>query len=132
MQTGNKIREKNGRFKDGHPPLSRGNPLHLRANKLRWALLKRVTKQDIEEVVDMLLEKAKGGDVIAARELLNRTIGKPTQPLEIQNSGGKAAGLNIELVIIQALAAFPQAKIAVAEALRKLEYERTSGTGEST
>ena len=65
-----------------------GNPFIRRVTKLRSALLKAVTTEDIAEVVQMLIDKAKAGDVAAARELLDRTIGKARQPVDVTSGDG--------------------------------------------
>lgn len=69
-------RDHKGRFGPGNK-FGRGNPLNRKVAKLRSALLRRVSTDDIREVVDKLLELAKGGDLAAIRELLDRTLGKP-------------------------------------------------------
>lgn len=69
-------RRATGRFVKGNPG-GPGNPHNKKAGMFRAALYNAVTPEDIEEVVQALLEKAKEGDVAAARELLDRLIGKP-------------------------------------------------------
>ncbi len=49
--------------------------------KLRATLLRAiVTQADMEEVIKILLTQAKRGDMIAIRELLDRTLGKAGVP----------------------------------------------------
>jgi hypothetical protein len=67
---------RDGRFVAGNK-LGRGNPLAGRAAKIRAVLLKSVTAADAKEIAAKLVEMAKGGDLAAIRELLDRTIGKP-------------------------------------------------------
>jgi hypothetical protein len=67
-----------GRFRPGNR-LGRGNPLAGRAAKIRAVLLKSLSASDAREIAAKLLEMAKGGDLAAIRELLDRTIGKPSQ-----------------------------------------------------
>ena len=45
--------------------------------ELRSLILEAVTEDDLREIVKTLVERAKGGDVVAIRELLNRLVGKP-------------------------------------------------------
>lgn len=71
-----KGRDGHGRFAKGNR-ISRGNPLARRVARLRAALVRAVTPEDIAAVVEALIEKARSGDVAAARELLDRTLGKP-------------------------------------------------------
>jgi hypothetical protein len=130
------FREGNGRFKPGHQ-YARGNPLNRRVQKLRAALLARVTVEDLRQVVDALLVKAKAGDVVAARELLNRTVGKPVAPVEVSGPDGErlGAGLSlgdVQLAIIEALADEPSARLKVAQTLKELhERERERAAGDS-
>ena len=67
----------NGRFTAGNT-LGQGNPLAGRAAKIRATLLEKVTPEQAGEIADKLIEKAKDGDLAAMRELLDRTIGKPS------------------------------------------------------
>lgn len=43
-----------------------------------------VTPEDMQEVILMLIERARGGSVAAAKELLDRTLGKPTQEIIVE------------------------------------------------
>ena len=63
-----------GRFAPGNPG-GPGNPHAARVAKLRSAALAAVTQKDLRAVVRKLLELAKGGDVAAAREILQRCLG---------------------------------------------------------
>ena len=70
-----------GRFLPGNPG-GPGNP-HARAtSRLRSALLRAATPSNIEAIVRALIEKAKAGDVQAAREVLNRALGRTAQSVE--------------------------------------------------
>ena len=71
-------RASNGRFAAGNPG-GPGNPQAKRVAALRKALLKSVKPADVEAIVAKLVEAAKNGDTVAAREILDRTIGKPVQ-----------------------------------------------------
>ncbi len=71
----NNGRDRKGRFAEGNRA-SRGNPLSVHLAKLRSALVKAVTPDDMQAVVAALIVKAKAGDVLAARELLDPTVGK--------------------------------------------------------
>jgi hypothetical protein len=53
------------------------NPFARRTARLRSFMLDAVSEQDVRAVIAKLVELAKGGDMAAIRELLNRTIGKP-------------------------------------------------------
>ena len=67
-----------GRFAPGWRG-GKGNPLARRVGRLRAELLRAVTPEDIRGVVDALLAEARGGNVAAIRELLDRTLGKPVE-----------------------------------------------------
>lgn len=47
--------------------------------RLRRALLRTVTPDDIAAIVRALVARAKDGDTLAAREILNRTLGRPLE-----------------------------------------------------
>lgn len=74
-------RSKSGRFVKGWKG-GPGNPNAARVEKLRNALLDAITEDTVREVVEALIKEAKGGNVIAMRELLDRTIGKPKDAVE--------------------------------------------------
>ena len=76
--TGSNGRDRSGRFSAGNK-LAKGNPFAKQAQQLRVALFRAVTKRDIKAIVAKLVEAAKAGDVVAAREVLDRTIGKASQ-----------------------------------------------------
>ena len=71
-------RDGRGRFARGNR-LSKGNPYAVRVAKLRRELLAAVTTKDVREIVRMLVNKARKGDIVAAREILDRCIGKPIE-----------------------------------------------------
>lgn len=66
-----------GRFAPGNPG-GPGNPHAATVAKLRAAILAAVTPEDIDAIVRALVHRAKGGDLGATKELLDRAIGKPT------------------------------------------------------
>jgi hypothetical protein len=70
-------RDGSGRFARGNGA-ARGNPHARRVARLRAELLRAVSPQDLREVVVKLMERAKGGDVASAKELLQRLLGPPT------------------------------------------------------
>lgn len=69
---------KTGRFLPGNR-IGQGNPHAKKAHALRNALFSAVTEEDIDAVIRALIDEAKGGDVPAARELLDRCLGKPVE-----------------------------------------------------
>ena len=68
----------NGRFQPGNRAAT-GNPANKRAQQIRQAVLAAVRPIDIRRIIAALLTAAQAGDVVAAREVLDRTIGKPAQ-----------------------------------------------------
>lgn len=73
-------RDKKGRFRAGNPG-GPGNPYARRTSDLRQTLLGAVTQDDLLQIVDALVSKAKQGDITAAKELLDRLLGKATNSL---------------------------------------------------
>lgn len=65
-------RDSQGRFTNGNQ-FARCR----KADQLKQALLSAVAPSDIEAIVAMLIDKAKGGDTRAAALLLDRVLGKP-------------------------------------------------------
>ena len=72
------VRDASGRFASGNK-FGKGNPLNKRVGQLRSALIRAVTTDDLRAIIAKLIELAKAGDVIAAREVLDRTLGKPVE-----------------------------------------------------
>jgi hypothetical protein len=70
-----------GRFAKGNAG-GPGNPHARRVARLRSALFKAVTPEDLRDVVTALLTSAKGGDVSAARELMQRLLG-PAEAVDL-------------------------------------------------
>lgn len=71
-------RDQRGRFAPGNTG-GPGNPHAAQVSKLRAALLESVTDDDLRGVMSALVKAAKGGSVPAARELLERVLGKPVE-----------------------------------------------------
>lgn len=78
-----KSRDKNGRFTPGNPG-GPGNPHAGQVAKLRAAILDAVGTDDVVAIIAQLVRKAREGDLAAAREVLDRSIGKsgPSDLLE--------------------------------------------------
>jgi hypothetical protein len=70
-------RTPSGRFAKGNPG-GPGNPHAASVAKLRAAILRAVTPEDVEAIVRAMIQRAKGGDMAATRELFDRAMGKPT------------------------------------------------------
>jgi hypothetical protein len=68
-------RDRQGRFAAGNPG-GPGNPYVKRAAEIRTAMMDAVSDDDLRAIVRALVKKAKRGDTVAAREVLDRLIGK--------------------------------------------------------
>jgi len=71
-------RDRMGKFAPGNA-FSKGNPHARRVAALRSALLDAVSEDDMRAVIAKVVEHAKQGDVMAARVLFERVLGKPTE-----------------------------------------------------
>ena len=77
-RNGSDGRDERGRFAPGNPG-GPGNPHAKQTGKLRSAMLKAVTEKDMRDVVMKLVELAKSGNVPAAKEVLDRCLGRPVE-----------------------------------------------------
>ncbi len=71
-------RDGRGRFAEGNVG-GPGNPHARHVGQLRSALLAAVTREDMEAVIRKLVELAKNGNIQAAKEVLDRCLGKPQE-----------------------------------------------------
>ncbi|WP_206292412.1 hypothetical protein [Humisphaera borealis] len=60
-----------------------GTPPACRVAEIRSILLESVTGTDVQEIVCVLVTQAKAEDVVAAREILDRLIGKSAQAIAL-------------------------------------------------
>src|SRR3990167_716095 len=84
----------NGKFAKGNK-YGKGNPDSAKIKLYRKVLLKAVKPQDIIDVFKMLVKEAKGGDIQAAKVLLDRCIGPVQQIIELSSPDG--GGVHIYL-----------------------------------
>ena len=75
-------RDVHGRFLPGWKG-GPGNPHVRRTAQIRELLLQAVSDDDLRKIVKALVEKGKAGDVMAAREVLDRLVGRPQTPVEL-------------------------------------------------
>lgn len=69
-----------GRFQRGNKAAcGHKKPHAAKVSQLRAALLEAVNPEDIRAVIDALVAEAKKGNVAAAREILDRAVGKPIE-----------------------------------------------------
>ena len=78
LPAGDNGRDSSGRFVANNR-CGKGNPLNRRVGQLRSALIRAVTTDDLKAIIAKLIEQAIAGDVVAAREVLDRTLGKPVE-----------------------------------------------------
>ena len=69
-------RDTRGRFVVGNPG-GPGNPYASRVSVLRSALIHTVNTYEVPKIARALVERAKAGDVAAARLVLGYALGKP-------------------------------------------------------
>ncbi len=74
-------RDCHGRFAEGNAG-GPGNPFARQVAALRCALLDAVSEQDLADVAQAMLRRAKEGNVAAAKLLLSYTLGKPAAPVD--------------------------------------------------
>lgn len=91
-------RDSRGRFTKGNPG-GPGNPYGKRVAQIRSMILDTVSDKDLRSVVKSLVDKAKNGDVVAARELLNRMVGKAGVLPEAEPEREGKTGFNMSDVI---------------------------------
>jgi hypothetical protein len=59
-----------------------GNPFAGKVAAMRRAFFAAVTKEDIAAIAQAMIEKAKAGDVAAARLVIQYTMGKPAEAVD--------------------------------------------------
>jgi hypothetical protein len=74
-------RDARGRFTVGNRG-GPGNPFARQTAALRRALLAVVTPEDLEAIARVLVERARGGDLVALKLLLLYAVGRPTEAVD--------------------------------------------------
>ncbi len=74
-------RDHRGRFAPGNKG-GPGNPFARRTAALRQAMLDAVTPEDVQAIVRQMVQKARAGDVAAARLVLAYAVGKPDRAVD--------------------------------------------------
>jgi ribosomal protein L17 len=73
-------RTPDGKFGEGNKAaVGHLNAYARQVARLRQAVLSSVTEDDLRQIVQAMVAKAKEGDMMAAREVLTRIIGKPPE-----------------------------------------------------
>lgn len=106
-------RTSDGKFRPGHSIKSPGNPRLKRLAKYQAAVRNAVTPESLEQVLAKVLELANEGDMLAAKVILDRTLGK-VQRLPFTDSMGA-----VELPIVATAADAIQASNAIFVALNE-------------
>ena len=82
-------RNQRGRFLAGNSAaVGRANPAVSRITMWRRAFTRSVTAADVTKAMQKLLDAVDNGESWAIKELLDRTLGKAGQSLEITGDGG--------------------------------------------
>lgn len=76
-------RDANGRFLPGHSLPGPGNPNCRYVSQLRAEIREATEPARVRKVFDAMLTKAENGDTTAAQIVLDRLLGRPVQPMEI-------------------------------------------------
>jgi hypothetical protein len=85
----------NGDFAKGNTAgVKTTNREHSRAMEFKKIFQSAITDQDMLDIAKAMLTKAKTGDVKAAQEVLNRCMGKPEQPVNLEHTGN----ITVEIV----------------------------------
>lgn len=73
---GSSDRDAKGRFRKGNAG-GPGNPFSAQAAKLRRELFSVVTPARLRKIVESVVRQAEGGDLIAAKLVIERVLGPP-------------------------------------------------------
>ncbi len=84
-------RDASGRFVKGWKG-GPGNPHARRVADIRSVLMSAVSDDDLVQMLRALVEKAKAGDVMAAREVLDRLLGKAKVAVAIEPEPQRTPG----------------------------------------
>lgn len=85
-------RDRHGRFGRGNRAAAgHAAPYAAKVASLRAALLEAVSPEDIQAIAKALIEKARRGDLRAARELFDRLLGAPDRSTWTQDNLPAAA-----------------------------------------
>jgi len=79
-------RDTSGRFAEGNR-LGKGNPLAGQVHLRRQTFYSAVSEADLIAIVGAVVEKAKRGDIAAAKVILEWTIGRPGALAQLDGGG---------------------------------------------
>ena len=89
---------------------------------LQQSLMAAITREDMQEVILMLIERARGGSIAAAKELLDRTLGKPTQEIIVEQQEQRSPD-EVRVRLAALLIKHPELKGVLEEAGNERELE---------
>lgn len=75
---GDPNRRADGKFAKGNNANPRGNPAHRKHNEYMRSVRESVSGDELKKLLRRLLERAHEGDMVAAKLVLERTLGKAT------------------------------------------------------
>jgi hypothetical protein len=115
-------RDSNGRFLPGHPGLG-GRPRRAADPDYLVVLNESVSMDRWRRIVARALDEAEDGDARAREWLSGYLIGKPVAAVTVSGPEGGPLEVNaIVSAVLAALSEFPDARLAVADELRKVSY----------
>ena len=85
-------RDARGRFATGNSG-GPGNPHAKKVAHLRTLILEAVTEDDLRVIVEGLVQRAREGDLAAAREILNRLVGSPADATDRRETEARRAAV---------------------------------------
>jgi len=90
IDNGRNGRKKNGQFEKGHTysQCKRHIEATEKSRALKKALINAVSEDDIKKIGQILIDKAKKGDIPAIKELFDRLWGRSPQSVEIGGEDG--------------------------------------------
>ena len=81
-----------GFFLPGNKCGKGGNPHAEKVTRLRAAIYEATNDEDVRDIWKKLLALAKGGNLTAAKEVLDRLLGKSKETVEVTGGLGEAIG----------------------------------------
>ncbi len=121
-------RTDNGTFAPGNK-FGRGTPNRQKVYALKQMVLAATTEEQVTNVMKALYEAATGGDVAACTVWLKYTIGPPPQAIEVTTGDDpiRVDMASLTQVVLTALGDHPDARVAVAAALRANRVAQADG-----
>jgi hypothetical protein len=123
-------RTTSGHFTKGNQIGSRGgNPVARRMNELKRQIVEATTSEQVAKVMETLYSAAIDGDIPACTVWLKYVVGPPPQTVEL-TTGDDSVKVDVQSltsVVLGALQGHPEARYAVAAALRENRLAQPEG-----